>query len=127
MTKNKTEKGVINRPEDQTLDTAQPSSPYIEVDLEEFLHFLDNTNLTDKEKMDSLAVHWRVICELMSLGFEIHPVQQAKKACGKVTETRAQSPSAHENEVSLTGQFINENITEFTEPETARIGEGVTK
>ena len=69
---------------------ARMSSSTIEVDLEEFLHFLDDSHLSDEEKMECLEIHWRIICDLMSLGFGIHPVQQAKKACGQDVEMPTQ-------------------------------------
>jgi len=48
-----------------------------------FMHFLDETDWSEEQKAEYLALIWEIVCEFVALGFDIHPIQQAQKACGK--------------------------------------------
>ena len=56
------------------------------LDAEKYQHFLDDSDLTDEEKLEFMETMWNLVCEFVMLGFEIHPIQQAKSACGKHIE-----------------------------------------
>ncbi len=98
--------------------------PVMEIDLSEFLHFLDDTHLSDKEKMECLEIHWRIICDLMSLGFGIHPVQQAQNACGKDAEPPTQQTFEGSEMLELGHSEI---IKTFGKSADDRVGERTTK
>lgn len=108
----------------QTLDTSRSSSPYLEVDLEEFVHFLDGTNMNDDEKMECLQMHWRIICEIMSLGYDIHPIQQAQKACGKDAESLSEPTSKPPRMIKSEDSKI---IESFGKSAAENSGEGLSK
>ena len=60
------------------------SLPTFTLDVEKYEHYLEESNLTDKQKEEFLQTLWIIICEFVSLGFGVHPLQQAMEApCGK--------------------------------------------
>lgn len=97
------------------------------LDLQAYLHHLDGLGLTEEEALTCLQQLYDVALQFVYLGFNIHPVQQAEKTCGKDAELPEKQPNSGQNEVSLLGQFIKENTADFTDRETERIGEGVTE
>ena len=52
--------------------------PCIIVDYEKYAHFLEDSGLTDEEKQAFIQAIWSVIADFVSLGFGIHPLQQAR-------------------------------------------------
>ncbi|MBP5856259.1 hypothetical protein KAJ83_04505 [Marivibrio halodurans] len=80
--------------ENGTGDPPAPSGyPALEFDASEFMHFLDDADWSEDEKAEYLTLVWNIVCEFVALGFNMHPLQQAKKACGKHAKPKAQSPS----------------------------------
>lgn len=101
------------------------SPPVITVDYDLYAHYLEGSELSDAQKQELLQTLWNIVCEFVSLGFNVHPVQQAKKTCGQVTENRGEAAPTSAIEVSSLNQFITENLADYTDPETERSGEGV--
>lgn len=97
----------------------------VTVDFEKYVHHLDGMDLTEAEQAQLLQTLWNIACEFMLLGFDIHPVQQVQKACGKSSVSPEYTPITGENEVSSLGQFIKENIAEYSDPKTDQTGESV--
>lgn len=61
----------------------------LEFDPSTFMHFLDGADWSEEEKAEYLAIVWEIVCEFVALGFNVHPLQQAQKACGKLPESGA--------------------------------------
>ena len=61
--------------------------PTLNIDVAEFEHFLNGSDATEAEKQEYLELVWNIVCEFAMIGFYIHPVQQAREACGKHDET----------------------------------------
>lgn len=67
--------------------------PVLDFDASEFAHFLDDTGWSDEQKAEYITLVWNIVCEFVALGFNVHPVQQAKEPCGKLPENSAESAS----------------------------------
>ena len=60
------------------------SLPTFTLDVEKYERYLEESDLTDEQKKEFLQTLWIIICEFVSLGFGVHPLQQAMEApCGK--------------------------------------------
>lgn len=86
--------------------------PVITVDYDLYAHYLEDTDLSEEEKREFLQMLWNIICEFVSLGFGVHPVQQAQKDCGKPEEKlpsiEPEPPESVEyNESPLVKEFRN--------------------
>ncbi|MEO1151836.1 MAG: hypothetical protein AAFW83_12745 [Pseudomonadota bacterium] len=74
-------------------ETNTVSSPVVSVDVDAYAHFLDGADLTETQKEELLQALWSIIVEFVSLGFGVHPIQQAmgddpvcKKQDNKLTQ-----------------------------------------
>ena len=59
---------------------ASAKKPSVEIDVERYDAYLKDSDLSDQQKRELLQALWNVIVEFVSLGFGVHPLQQA---CGK--------------------------------------------
>ncbi len=100
---------------------------FMEVDLEEFVHFLDGTNMTEAQKLECVAVHWRIICEALMLGLKIHPVQQAQKNCGKNRNPHDTPVFSGQSGILLSEEFIEMKMPEQADLEADKPEGGITK
>lgn len=55
----------------------------LSLDTELYQHFLDDPALSEDAKREMLEALWSIIVDFVSLGFAVHPLQQA---CGKDRE-----------------------------------------
>ena len=80
----------------EATDPPTPATyPVVEFDPAEFLHFLDGVDWSDAEKREYITLVRNIVREFVALGFGVHPMQQAQKACGELSETpRNPGPSA---------------------------------
>jgi hypothetical protein len=60
------------------------SHPRIKVDYELFAHFLDGCEASEEQKRLLAQMVWNLVFQIASLGFEFHPLQQAKADCGNL-------------------------------------------
>jgi hypothetical protein len=86
--------------------------PVITFDYSLYDHYLDDTDLSDAQKREFLETMWNLIVELMSLGFDVHPVQQARDACGKLPECLSNPPISKPGAVQSDNQFLTENFSD---------------
>lgn len=56
------------------------SRPIVTVDVEKYQHYLDGSNMTDRQKEEFLQALWSVMVTFVELGFRVHPLQEV---CGK--------------------------------------------
>lgn len=102
------EKGFI-----EAMHRASNGGNAVFVDYDLYAHFLDDSDLTEEQKREVLQLLWNIVCEFVSLGWGVHPLQQAlddKEACGK--------PSENAQEIAVSGsdavQWLNmEYIEQF--------------
>lgn len=52
----------------------------LKLEVEQYMHYLDDTDMTEDRKTELLEVLWLLISEIMSIEFETHPVQMAQAA-----------------------------------------------
>lgn len=84
--------------------------PVITVDYERYTHFLESSDLTEAQKQDLLQVIWEIVVEFVSLGFGIHPLQQAKLDCGKTTQPPPKSTLTADSNIYLDHSILNDVI-----------------
>ena len=85
------------------------SPPALHIDHEKYLHFLDRIDMTETEKIACIRAHWGIVCEFVKLGFNVHPVQVAENACGKVAHPGDQSGFVPEDTLYSLRHHILEN------------------
>lgn len=59
---------------------SQRSRPSVEIDVERYQAYLDDTDLSPEHRREMLEALWTIITAFVELGFGVHPTQQA---CGK--------------------------------------------
>lgn len=104
------------------------SRPAITVDVEEFEHFLEESNMTDDEKAALLQTYWNLFVEITSIGWGVHPVQQAleaKKACGKRADPPIETGAVTDNAVYCLDKTFIKEFDAVARLETERNGKGV--
>ena len=98
----------------------------VSFDAAEFMHFLADTDWSNDEKSEYLALVWEIVCEFVALGFDVHPLQQAQENCGKPTKTGADEPMADSDVVNSSHSHLIEKFVRRSELETVSGGEGVS-
>ena len=78
--KEKTMKNEHQKGETTTELIDAPKRPSIEIDIERYQSFFDESGLTDTQKEEFLRALWTIIVSFVDLGFGVHPVQ---KVCGQ--------------------------------------------
>lgn len=109
----------------QTLRTnGETGPPVITVDYERYAHFLENADLTEEQKQEFLRALWNIVVEFVSLGFGVHPLQQAQEPCGKLDEKPPYPALMASDRVYLDQSILNEFI-EATDLESDAVAGGV--
>ncbi|OSQ47045.1 hypothetical protein [Thalassospira alkalitolerans] len=103
-----------------------PKRNSVEFDAVEFMHFLEETDWTDEEKAEYIALVWNIICEFVALGFGVHPIQKAQEDCGKRTPSSMQSPLAAAAVVNSSHSNLIEKFVRLSGVEPLSDGEGVS-
>lgn len=67
----------LPRPEPPALAQAATSNRASQEDLREYLAFLDDTNLSEAQKIELLQTLWSMMSAFVDLAFGMDPVQQA--------------------------------------------------
>ena len=99
--------------------------PVITVDYDRYAHFLDHSDMSEEQKREYLQTIWNIIVEFVSLGFGVHPLQQASEACGKAKETASNPAVTEGNGVEYSGNILTSEFIDEAGLETDRIGKGV--
>lgn len=55
--------------------TAHP--PALQFDAAAYLHFLEECDWTEAQKLEFTEQLWQIVCQFVDLGFGLHPVQDA--------------------------------------------------
>lgn len=56
----------------------EKTKPTFLLEVDEFQHYLDHSGMSELEKEEALQTIWNMVCEFVMIGFNVHPVQQAK-------------------------------------------------
>ncbi|MEO1151122.1 MAG: hypothetical protein AAFW83_09060 [Pseudomonadota bacterium] len=106
--------------------TDKPATPsMITVDYEAYQHLLDDDTLSEDERREYLQAIWNIVVEFVSLGFEVHPLQQAQKARGKPGQRPRKPALSASDMLYLDDQYLRDNFNEFADLETETANEGV--
>lgn len=57
----------------------------IQFDAAEFVHFLEDADLSSAQKIEYVRMIWDIVLQFVDLGFGLHPIQQA---CGQFDEAQ---------------------------------------
>lgn len=90
-------------------NATQPKKAALAVDLTQYAHYLEDTDLSEDQRLAFLQSLYRIACEFVMLGFDIHPMQSVKNPCGKGVESIGNSPIFDQNQVSLMDRILEEN------------------
>ena len=78
--------------------------PALTVDLDEFIHFLEDTNWSEDQKAEYLQTLWGIMVSFAAMGFGLHPVQpqrsEDEEACGQLPKPPAPHPNPAANAVN---------------------------
>ena len=86
---------------------ARRSPPVIGFDYEAYAPYLEGTEYSEEQKRELLEALWSLICEFVAMGFEVHPIQQAENACGKLPKARTNPPIFDEGGVKCEDQSFD--------------------
>ncbi len=118
---------MTERSDDNTTPETQKARPVIAFDYELYEHYLADTDLSEDQKREFLETMWNLIVEFMSLGFEIHPVQQAQNACGKLSESRSKPPISGGSGVQSKGKFPGTDFSDAAKGSAPEAAERIRK
>ena len=91
----------------KTILPKRPDPPRIKFDLEKYQALLDGEDVSEADKQELLQTLWNIITEFVSLGFGVHPVQQA---CGQVKNWDAAPAIEAASELYLDHTIISEDF-----------------
>jgi|GEM_PF-1800705 len=119
------------RDEKQFIEGVQPdadggNSVFVDYDL--YARYLEDSDLTEDQKREFLQLLWGIICEFVSLGWGVHPLQQALEAeedCGKRRDTAPESAASGNDAVQWLDSDFVEEFSAATGSEEDRNGKGV--
>lgn len=79
----------MNEPKAPTHERGPPPETFaIQFDARAFAHFLDESDLTESQKLEYIQTIWGIVLQFIDMGFGIHPLQMAlgQQACGQFEE-----------------------------------------
>ena len=114
----------MTRNEETPLNTSA-DRPIITLDYDLYAHYLEDSDLSEAEKREFIETMWGFIVDLMSIGYEIHPVQQAQEACGKLSESSVNPPHSRAEMVQSGGQFIETKFSNAANDKTPEAAERI--
>lgn len=103
----------------------QTATRVITVDYDLYAHYLADTDLSEEQKLEFLQTLWNIICEFVALGFEVHPAQQAKNACGELPIQLANPPILGGDSVELAGKILDKQFKDAAHGDRPRAAERI--
>jgi hypothetical protein len=98
------------------------SPPTLVLDTEKLLEYqkyLDESDMSEAEKEEFVQTMWHLVCEMILIGFKIHPLQKSENACGKLSGNGGNptllSPAMIESETVE----LSDNFKQIAERDTA--------
>lgn len=82
----------------------------ITLDYDLYAHYLADTDLSEDQKQEFLETLWSIVCEFVALGFEVHPAQQAKNACGELPIQLANPSDSKADAIELNNRFLQSDF-----------------
>ena len=100
-------------------------SPVIAVDYEKYLHFFEHADMSEQDKIIFLQTLYDVLLNFVDLGFGVHPVQLAQKACGQVEKNPPKSALTASDEVKCNHSPIVDYFENAAASKAGATGQGV--
>lgn len=101
------------------------SPPSLTLDVERYNEILEDENIPEAQRRELLETLWSLVCELVWMGWEIHPAQQAEKACGKAVINGADSPLLSPEMLESKAEKLTDNFKQKAELKADSEAEGV--
>ena len=73
-------------------DKAAKAMPVLTIDYEKYAQLLDEADVSEDQQREFIEAIWNIVVSFVDLGFGVHPVQEAQKACGK-TKKKPRKPA----------------------------------
>ena len=64
------------------------TKPTFTIDVDYYQKFLDDPDISDARKQELIETLWGVVCQFVMIGFNVHPVQQARALRAKDRERK---------------------------------------
>ncbi len=119
----KTQNPEIQMEEKETR-SEETAIPPLTFDAQEYWHFVEDYDMTDKAKHKLLEAIWSIVVEFVDIGFGVHPIQQA---CGKLDGRSSNAAILEPGMVDSLGNLIDDESKDKAEQETALAVQGVEK
>ena len=95
-----------------------------EVDYEKYVHFLEAADWSEDQKREYAQMIWNIIVDFVSLGFGVHPVQQARKDCISANKTPSNAVLFAQEMVEFQDNTLKEKYKRAADPEHGKAGKG---
>ena len=96
-------------------NTPKTSAPALTLDVDLYQHYLDNSDLTQEEKIEFLQALWNLINEFVMLGFNVHPIQQVQKRSEQPLDYVESTTLLTSNMVDSPDLALTTNLTKTVE------------
>ena len=93
--------------------------PVMKINVEHYQRYLDDTNISDDEKEELLETLWSIICELVELGYGVHPLQEN---CGESNKEVANSSLLSPDMLDLHNLKLSEHFTDKAHSKSGATG-----
>jgi len=84
---------------------ADSNRPAVTLDVEKYRKYLEDANLTPEQEREFIEALWSIVANFVSMGFGVHPVQQAQNACGQVEGNSSKPALTAPDDVNYTDDF----------------------
>lgn len=101
---------MTRRTKDSDNSKTAKNPSIITLDYDLYAHYLDGADLTEEQKQEFLETLWSIVCEFVALGFEVHPAQQAKNACGELLIQLANPSDSKADAIELNNRFLQSDF-----------------
>lgn len=102
------------------------SRPTLELDVALYQHYLDDSDMTEPEKIEFIQAMYSLVLEFVMMGFEIHPLQKiSETTCGKHSINGGNPTLLSPAMLKSEGMELTDNFKQVTTPKTAADMEGV--
>ena len=116
---------MAGRDSDDIDKGSRSAAPVLTLDCKLYDQYLEDSDWSEEQKREFLEAMWSVIVEFVMLGFEIHPAQQAKRACGKPQKTATSRPNIEADAVSLEHRTTRKDFDEAAGAECVQAAERI--
>lgn len=96
------------------------------LDLERYEPLLCDENIPEEQRKELLQTLWALVCELVLMGWEMHPLQHAENTCGKNAVKSGESTLLTPDMLECEDINLTDNFKREAEPEARSGKRGVS-